>query len=230
MTVPRGRLIVFEGPEGAGKTTQLGLLSAWLAARGIEHVRVREPGGTPLGDEARRLLLDTPGGLDPRAEALLFMASRAALVAGVIEPALARGTLVLADRYFLSTYAYQVAGRGLSEPEIRAANALATSGVSPDVTLLFSVPGPVRAARAAARGAPDRIERAGDAFHARVERAFAMFLSPNWQAGHPEAGPVIAVDGDGDADPVFERVRTALGERWPGVFDDAAPAPARGAE
>ena len=230
MTVPRGRLIVFEGPEGAGKTTQLGLLSAWLAARGIEHVRVREPGGTPLGDEARRLLLDTPGGLDPRAEALLFMASRAALVAGVIEPALARGTLVLADRYFLSTYAYQVAGRGLSEPEIRAANALATSGVSPDVTLLFSVPGPVRAARAAARGAPDRIERAGDAFHARVERAFAMFLSPNWQAGHPEAGPVIAVDGDGDAGTVFERVRTALGERWPGVFDDAAPAPARGAE
>ena len=230
MTVPRGRLIVFEGPEGAGKTTQLGLLSAWLAARGIEHVRVREPGGTPLGDEARRLLLDTPGGLDPRAEALLFMASRAALVAGVIEPALARGTLVLADRYFLSTYAYQVAGRGLSEPEIRAANALATAGVSPDVTLLFSVPGPVRAARAAARGAPDRIERAGDAFHARVERAFAMFLSPNWQAGHPEAGPVIAVDGDGDAGTVFERVRTALGERWPGVFDDAAPAPARGAE
>jgi len=230
VTVPRGRLIVFEGPEGAGKTTQLGLLSAWLAARGIEHVRVREPGGTPLGDEARRLLLDTPGGLDPRAEALLFMASRAALVAGVIEPALARGTLVLADRYFLSTYAYQVAGRGLSEPEIRAANALATAGVSPDVTLLFSVPGPVRAARAAARGAPDRIERAGDAFHARVERAFAMFLSPNWQAGHPEAGPVIAVDGDGDAGTVFERVRTALGERWPGVFDDAAPAPARGAE
>jgi dTMP kinase len=230
VTVPRGRLIVFEGPEGAGKTTQLGLLSAWLAARGIEHVRVREPGGTPLGDEARRLLLDTPGGLDPRAEALLFMASRAALVAGVIEPALARGTLVLADRYFLSTYAYQVAGRGLSEPEIRAANALATGGVSPDVTLLFSVPGPVRAARAAARGAPDRIERAGDAFHARVERAFAMFLSPNWQAGHPEAGPVIPVDGDGDADAVFERVRAALGARWPGVFDDAAPAPARGAE
>ncbi len=230
MTVPRGRLIVFEGPEGAGKTTQLGLLSAWLTARGIEHARVREPGGTPLGDEARRLLLDTPGGLDPRAEALLFMASRAALVAGVIEPALARGTLVLADRYFLSTYAYQVAGRGLSEPEIRAANALATAGVSPDVTLLFSVPGPVRAARAAARGAPDRIERAGDAFHARVERAFAMFLSPNWQAGHPEAGPVIAVDGDGDAHTVFERVRTALGERWPGVFDDAASEPARGAE
>jgi dTMP kinase len=230
VTVPRGRLIVFEGPEGAGKTTQLGLLGAWLAARSVEHVRVREPGGTPLGDEARRLLLDTPGGLDARAEALLFMASRAALVAGVIEPALARGTLVLADRYFLSTYAYQVAGRGLPEPDIRAANALATAGVSPDVTLLFAVPAPVRAARAAARGAPDRIERAGDAFHARVERAFAMFLSPNWQAGHPEAGPVVPVDGDGDAATVFERVRAALGERWPDLFAAAAPVPARGAE
>jgi dTMP kinase len=228
VTVRRGRLIVFEGPEGAGKTTQVGRLGAWLAARGVAHVRVREPGGTPLGDEARRLLLDTPGGLDARAEALLFMASRAALVAGVIEPALAHGTLVLADRYFLSTYAYQVAGRGLPESEIRAANALATAGVSPDLTLLFSVPAPVRAARAAARGAPDRIERAGDAFHARVERAFAMFVSPNWQAGHPEAGPVAAVDGDGDADTVFERVRAALGVRWPDLVDAAAPAPARG--
>jgi len=228
VTVTRGRLIVFEGPEGAGKTTQVGLLSGWLAARGVDHLRVREPGGTPLGDETRRLLLDTPGGLDARAEALLFMASRAALVAEVIVPAMARGTLVLADRYFLSTYAYQVAGRGLPEAEIRAANALATDGVSPDLTLLFSVPAAVRAARAAARGAPDRIERAGDAFHARVERAFAMFLSPNWQAGHPEAGPVVDVNGDGDAAAVFTRVRAALGERWPDLFDAAAPAPAQG--
>src|SRR6185312_7661312 len=76
--------------------------------------------------------------------------------------------------------------------------------------------------------APDRIERAGDAFHARVERAFAMFLSPNWQAGHPEAGPVVPVDGDGDAAAVFERVRAALGERWPDLLAAAAPAPARG--
>jgi dTMP kinase len=227
VTVSRGRLIVFEGPEGAGKTTQLGLLAAWLDARGADHVRVREPGGTALGDEARRLLLDTPGGLDPRAEALLFMASRAALVAEVIAPALERGTLVLADRYFLSTYAYQVAGRGLPEAEVRSANALATAGVSPDLTLLFAVPGAVRAARAAARGAPDRIERAGDAFHARVERAFAMFLSPNWQRAHPEAGPVAPVDGDGDAAAVFDRVRVALGEQWPDLVD-APAAPARG--
>lgn len=227
MTVSRGRLIVFEGPEGAGKTTQLGLLGAWLIARGIEHVRVREPGGTALGDEARRLLLDTPGGLDARAEALLFMASRAALVADVIGPALARGALVLADRFFLSTYAYQIAGRGLPESEVRAANALATGGVSPDLTLLFSVPTADRTARAAARGAPDRIERAGEAFHARVERAFAMFLSPNWQAAHPEAGPVASVDGNGDAESVLDRVVAALGERWPALAAPAASARGR---
>lgn len=229
MTVRRGRLIVFEGPEGAGKTTQLGLLAAWLTARGTDHVRVREPGGTALGDEARRLLLDTPGGLDARAEALLFMASRAALVAAVIAPALERGTLVLADRYFLSTYAYQIAGRGLPEAEVRSANALATAGVSPDLTLLLSVPTAERAARTAARGLPDRIERAGDAFHARVERAFAMFLSPNWQAAHPEAGPVAHIDGGGDAESVFARVRAALGGRWPDMAMAEPPAaPARG--
>jgi len=226
--VTRGRLIVFEGPEGAGKTTQLGNLAAWLTARGIDHLRVREPGGTALGDEARRLLLDTPGGLEPRAEALLFMASRAALVAEVIRPALERGTLVLADRYFLSTYAYQVSGRGLPEAEVRAANALATAGVSPDLTLLFAVPSAVRAARAAARGAPDRIERAGDAFHARVEQAFAMFVSPNWQHAHPEAGPVVPVDGDGDAAVVFDRLLAALGAKWPDLVEAPAAAPARG--
>ena len=229
MTVSRGRLIVFEGPEGAGKTTQLGLVAQWLTAHGIDHMRVREPGGTALGDEARRLLLDTPGGLDPRAEALLFMASRAALVADVIAPALERGALVLADRYFLSTYAYQIAGRGLPEAEVRSANALATAGVAPNLTLLFAVAAAERAARAAARGAPDRIERAGDAFHARVERAFAMFLSPNWQAAHPEAGPVVQIDGGGDAQAVFARVRAALGEWWPELAMANAPAaPARG--
>ena len=211
----RGRLIVFEGPEGAGKTTQLRRLDAWLEARGTDHICVREPGGTPLGDAVRALLLDAPRAIDPRAEALLFMASRAELVAGVIAPALDRGALVLADRFFLSTYAYQIAGRGLDESEIRAANALATRGIRPDLTLVFTVPSATRQARAARRGAPDRIERAGDEFHARVERAFASFLTPAWQAAHPESGPLVAVSAD-DAEPVvFDRVLAALGERLP---------------
>lgn len=222
MTVARGRLIVFEGPEGAGKTTQLRHLDAWLDVRGVEHLCVREPGGTALGDAVRRLLLDAAGPMDLRAEALLFMASRAALVGEVIAPALARGVTVLADRYFLSTYAYQVAGRGLNESEVRAANALATRGVTPDLTLVFAVPAGARRARAERRGAPDRIEQAGDDFHARVERAFATFLSPNWQGAHAESGPVVAVDGDGTEAVVFERVLAALGARWPefaGVLD-----------
>jgi dTMP kinase len=138
--VTRGRLIVFEGPEGVGKTTQLGLLGAWLEERSIAHIRVREPGGTALGNEIRSLLLDPANEMDARAEALLFMASRAALVDRVVEPAMQRGTLVLADRFFLSTYAYQVAGRGLPETEIRTTNRFATRGLVPDLTLLFSAP------------------------------------------------------------------------------------------
>lgn len=212
-----GRLIVFEGPEGAGKTTQLRRLATWLAARGPAPVCVREPGGTVLGDAVRRLLLETPGPVDAAAEALLFMASRAALVGEVITPALARGKTVLADRYFLSTYAYQIAGRGLAEPAVRAANALATRGVTPDLTLVFSAPAAARRARTAQRGAPDRMERADDAFHARVERAFATFLSPNWQQAHPESGPLAAIDADGPEADVFERVLGALGARWPAL-------------
>lgn len=223
-----GRLIVFEGPEGAGKTTQLRHLDAWLEARGTAHWCVREPGGTALGDAVRRLLLDAPGPLDARAEALLFMASRAALVGEVIAPALARGMTVLADRYFLSTYAYQVVGRGLDESEVRAANAIATRGVTPDLTLVFTVPAAARRARAAARGAPDRIEQAGDEFHARVERAFTTFLSPDWQRAHPECGPLAAVDGEGSESAVFDRVLGALGARWPEFAPALGVAPVSG--
>lgn len=161
MSVKRGRLIVFEGPEGVGKTTQLGLLGKWLDARGVRHTRVREPGGTQLGNEIRRLLLDSANEIDARAEALLFMASRAALIDQVVGPALARGEMVLADRFFLSTYAYQIAGRGLQEEEIRSTNHFATSALIPDLTLLFSAPAAERGARQRLRGSSDRIEDAG---------------------------------------------------------------------
>jgi dTMP kinase len=216
--VARGRLIIFEGPEGAGKSTQLRRLSDWLGRRGIPHVAVREPGGTPLGDEIRRVLLDPASEIPPRAEALLFMASRAALTVQVIEPALARGEIVLADRFFLSTYAYQIAGRGLPEPEVRAANVFATAGLVPDLTLLFEVPGEDRQARQERRGAADRMERAGTAFHERVEQAFAMFLSHDWQTDHPECGPIVALDAEGSAEQVFERLLMMLAERWPELF------------
>src|SRR5579862_8111730 len=123
-----GRLIVFEGSEGAGKSTQIGLLASWLTQAGRKNVVVREPGGTPLGDEIRRILLEPGGDVSPRAEALLFMASRAQLVERVVRPALDGHEVVLVDRFFLSTYAYQGAGRGLSEDDLRAANHVATGG------------------------------------------------------------------------------------------------------
>jgi dTMP kinase len=218
MSARRGRLIVLEGPEGAGKTTQLRRLADWLGHRGIAHCTVREPGGTPVGDRVRGLLLDPSHTIDARTEALLFLASRAELMATVVVPALERGEVVLADRFCLSTYAYQVAGRGLPEAEVRQANLFATRGIAPDLTVVLVVPEARRRARAAGRGVPDRMEQAGDDFHARVERAFFTCLAPTWQAEHPECGPIVAVDGDGSEQDVFERLLAALGARWPEAF------------
>lgn len=211
-------LIVLEGPEGAGKTTQLRLLADWLGERDVEVISVREPGGTPVGDQIRRVLLDPASDIVPRAEALLFMASRAQLVQREILPALAINQIVLLDRFFLSTYAYQVAGRGLPQEEIVAANRLATATLRPDVTLLLSLPMEEGLARAHARGAQDRMEQAEVAFHERVARAFDEFATPEWQAAHPEAGPVLTVDARGSQQDVFRRVLATLGRRWPGTF------------
>lgn len=215
-----GRLIVFEGAEGAGKTTQLRHLAEWLGARGEVVVGVREPGGTPLGDEIRRLLLDTESDISARAEALLFMASRAQLVEREIMPALARGATVILDRFFLSTYAYQCAGRGLPEEEVRAANRLATNGLVPDLTLLLSLPVGEGLARAERRGERDRMERSADDFHARVAGAFTRFATPDWQATHRECGPIVLVDAGGDEADVFARVLGGLRQRWPTSFPD----------
>lgn len=203
-------LIVFEGPEGAGKTTQLRLVAEWLSTQGRTVLAVREPGGTPLGDEVRRVLLDPASDVTPRAEAMLFMASRAQLVERAIRPALERGDTVLLDRFFLSTYAYQVAGRGLPHAEVSAANRLATAGVVPDLTILLHLPAAVGLDRATRRGPADRMEQADAGFHERVSRAFVEFATPAWQAAHPEAGPVRAVDAAGSVEEVFARVRDVV--------------------
>lgn len=214
----RGRLIVFEGAEGVGKTTQLRLLAARLSRLGIAHLGVREPGQTAVGNEIRRLLLDPGTDLVARAEALLFMASRAQLVERDVRPALAAGEVVLADRFFLSTYAYQGAGRGLPLEALRAANAMATDGLAPDLTILLDFPVGEGLARAGARGGHDRMERSGEVFHERVAAAFALFATAGWQASHPEVGPIVVVDARGSEDEVADRVLGQLAERWPETF------------
>jgi dTMP kinase len=215
-----GVLIVFEGGEGSGKSTQLRRVSAGLARRGVPHVCLREPGGTPLGTEVRRVLLDRASDIVPRAEALLFMASRAQLVEREIRPALAQGEIVLLDRFFLSTYAYQVAGHGLPESEVRAANRFATGGLSPDLTLLLSFPVTEGLARAARRASShDRMEAMGESFHRRVAAAFGTFADPSWQGDHAECGPIVPVDAEGREEEVTARVQAALHSRWPGTFE-----------
>jgi len=214
-----GRLIVFEGGEGSGKSTQLRLLADSLASAGIPHRCLREPGGTALGAEIRRLVLEREWEIDARAEALLFMASRAQLVVKEVRPALERGEIVLLDRFFLSTYAYQIGGRALPEDEVRAANAFATANLIPDVTLLLTFPVEEGLARAAGRSAAhDRMEREGRAFHERVATAFASFASPKWQRAHPECGPIVPIQAAGSERDVAARVREALAARWPGTF------------
>jgi dTMP kinase len=214
----RGRLLVLEGAEGVGKSTQLAALAAWLRERDIPGTVVREPGGTALGEAIRGLLLHSEGEIEARAEALLFMASRAQLLARVVGPALARGEVVIADRFFLSTYAYQIAGRGLPEGDVRAANAFAVAGLVPDLTILLQLPPGEGLSRMDSRGDRDRLEREGRAFHDRVERAFDAFATAAWQAAHPECGPIIAVDAGGAVVAVRDRIVAALAERWPETF------------
>lgn len=218
MAGPRGKLIVFEGTEGAGKSTQVRLLAERLATAGISCIALREPGGSPVGDAIRDIVLHKEHPITNATEALLFMASRAELTAREIVPSLNDGRVVLLDRFFLSTYAYQIFGRGLPEAETRAANRLATGGLVPDLTLLLDVPPAEGLGRADARGARDRMERADNEFHQRVTNAFRQFANPAWQASHRECGPIKLIDATGDETAVHERVVAALVTAFPQLF------------
>jgi dTMP kinase len=191
----------------------------WLRESTVEVISVREPGGTVSGDQIRQILLDAASTLSPRSEALLFMASRAELIDQVIHPALARKTVVLVDRFFLSTYAYQIAGRGLEEADVRAANHLATGGLVPTLTLLLRLPLAESLSRLGRRTiGPDRMERSNRKFHERVAAAFDTFETPVWQAAHPECGPIRSIDATGSEQQVFDRLRAAVVDAWPGSF------------
>ncbi|TDL40173.1 dTMP kinase [Kocuria rosea] len=171
----RGLFVVFEGGDGAGKSTQVGRLVDALRAEGHDTLRTREPGGTPLGERVRELVLDPAHEpVDARAEALLFAAARAAHVAQLIRPALAAGRTVVCDRFADSSAAYQGAGRGLGLDRVAELNAWATAGLVPDLTVLLDVPaGTGRTRREARDGtAGDRLETEPDAFHDANRAAF----------------------------------------------------------
>jgi len=200
---------VLEGADGVGKTTQVERLVARLREQGIAVVSLREPGGTPLGERIRAILLDLSGaGVNDRAELLLFLAARAQLVPEVTRE-LAAGRTVVLDRFFLSTYAYQIAGRGLPEEDVRRINAFATLGRVPDLTVVLALPPEDARARA---GEGDRIERSGIDFYERVAGAFGMFLTKAWQREHPECGRIVGIDARGSEDEVAGRVWAAVAQ------------------
>jgi dTMP kinase len=213
-----GKLIVFDGAEGVGKSTQIRRVAERLTAGGTRCLTVREPGGTPVGDDIRGIVLHSAHDLAPATEALLFIASRAQHVDRVIRPALAQGTVVLCDRFFLATYAYQVAGRGLHEGDVRAANRVATGGLVPDLTLIFDMPVEEGLERAMTRSGHDRLERNEHDFHARVREAFRRFSRAKWQKEHPEAGRIVLIDASGTEDEVERRVLAALCKYMPETF------------
>ncbi len=168
-----GLFVTFEGGEGSGKSTQLARLAARLRARGIEPVVAREPGGTPLAERIRELLLDPARRPGAVSEVLLMEAARADLVANLVRPALAAGRVVLCDRYDDSTLAYQGAGRGLDPGLLATLNEVATDGLVPALTLLYDVPTGVGLARREnAAGGTNRLDREPEDFHHRVRRRF----------------------------------------------------------
>ena len=203
----RGRFISFEGGEGAGKTTQIVRLAEFLRARGKEVLLTREPGGTALGEDVRKILkfADYGDTLTQEAEALLFSAARAQLVREVIVPALERGVYVISDRFTDSSVAYQGAGRGLGEEAVSAVNCFATGGLEPDLTVLLDLDPKLGFARVRGRAGEngdkqDRMETMELAFYERVRASYLALA---------EACPqrFFVVDADATPDVIFEKIQ-----------------------
>ncbi len=168
--MPRGLFLSLDGIDGTGKSTQCRLLAEFLRCRGLEVVTCIDPGGTPLGKELREILLHHRGDMSPITEALGFMASRAQLVASVVQPALAKGQVVLSDRFLLANVAYQGYGAGLDAEQLWQVGRFATGGLEPDLTLLLDLP--VDAALQRRQRAADRVEGRGSEYHERVRQGF----------------------------------------------------------
>ncbi len=207
-----GRFIVLEGGEGVGKTTQAVLLSAWFDAIGLPHVTTREPGGTPVGEAIRAVVLDRKD-LDMPAESelLLILAARAAFVRDVVRPALAEGKTVLADRFSLSTLAYQGYGRGLDLDRVRDGIRIATDGLVPDMYLLLDLPVAEGQDRQRLDGAEiDRIEKEGKGFREAVRDGYLALAES-------EPG-VELLSARGSPEEVHARIRGRLMASFPTTF------------
>ena len=193
-----GLFISFEGGDGVGKTTQIRILADLLAAADVDHILTREPGGTELGVEIRRLLLHG-GHVAPRAEALLYAADRAHHIATRVRPALERGAVVLADRYLDSSVAYQGAARSLGPQEVRDLSLWATEGLLPDLTILLDGDPALAERRTTGRGAKDRLEQEGDTFRTSLRQQFLILAE-----AEPER--FVVVDADRTVDQVADDV------------------------
>jgi dTMP kinase len=209
----KGLFITFEGIEGSGKSTQIALLAKHLAAQGVRHVLTREPGGTPIGDQVRKILLDPANrSLDPAAELLLYAASRAQHLREIILPALANNTTVLCDRFSDATLAYQGYGRGLDIGMIRSLDRIVTAGMRPDLTLLFDIEAASGIARARGRNnsrgleAEARFENEELAFHERVRQGYLTLVVQ-------EPDRIRIVDASPPAEAVQAEVRQLVEER-----------------
>lgn len=201
----KGLFITFEGGDGSGKSTQIERVREWFTRRGRTVLVTREPGGTELGVDIRRLVQNGPEDVDPRTEALLYAADRAYHVATCIAPALTRGEVVLGDRYIDSSLAYQGAARSLGVDEISSLSQWATHGLNPSLTFLLDMPPQVAARRRTDK--PDRLERESMDFHERVRREYLRLADA-------EPGRIVVIDAVGTPDEVFAEIRGVLEERF----------------
>jgi dTMP kinase len=210
----RAPFVVFEGPEGAGKSGQIARLAGELRSAGRCFIVTREPGGTPIGEKIRDQLLSPEHEVPPLTELLLFAAQRSAHVELVVRPSIEAGTLVLCDRYALSTRIYQGLARGLDEALIDDTTAIATGGLEPDLYLILDVAPEVGRARQTATGAvPDRIEQEDLEFMRRVRAGYRAYASANDHA--------VLVDAGATPDEVARSVHAMLSERFGAWFPTA---------
>jgi dTMP kinase len=205
----RGSFLTIEGGEGAGKSTMMDRMAAWLESRGRQVVRTREPGGTELAEKLRHILLDkTNTGLSDQAELLLVFAARAQHLTELIRPALARGATVLCDRFTDATWAYQGGGRGLPAEDIAVLERLVHGDLQPDLTLLLDIPVEQGLQRASRRSESDRFEEESLGFFERVREAYLRRA-----AAAPQR--FVVIDASGGVEQVWERVEAALQQRMP---------------